>query len=321
MKNNFIAKSCRPLLLAGLILSITGCAKNTVKSELKNESKISNSVLNSSEYQFSIAPEFKLDGKVFLYQDQYTYIDFDFNIPKGVDEDPNTITEIRIFATAAVHPQTFSPIERSNKDWPVGETSWKGTASFQFSDVSAFLDGVKIYFAVMKKVGTKFTTVYSSDTFELVLVTKNTFANPFPVNDQRYVKNPMRFIGENIVARNGIYQLRYQGDGNLVLYKNGTEALWASGTANGPGKVEFTTSSGMIFINSPIASNNHWINRKGLQGGNPFPDSYWALQDDGNLVCYPSYRTAPDGTITPYGTALCATATAGRKSPHFGEMR
>jgi glucose/arabinose dehydrogenase len=86
-------------------------------------------------------------------------------------------------------------------------------------------------------------------------------------------------LGGKITSPNGVYTLVLQDfDGNLVLYKNGTQALWA-----------FGMRADSWFINQP---DGNLVAYKS-EGGVAWASNTWGkgagalvLQDDGNLVLY-----------------------------------
>lgn len=94
-------------------------------------------------------------------------------------------------------------------------------------------------------------------------------------------------MGQNYVQADGKYTLRFQTDGNLVLYRNGV-AIWASNTA-GKGatkaviqdrELRLYDSNGK-FVWSPAL----WKNQFG-QWDYGTTTLYFAYQADGNLVMY-----------------------------------
>jgi hypothetical protein len=100
--------------------------------------------------------------------------------------------------------------------------------------------------------------------------------------------------GQSLASCNGDYALAMQGDGNLVLYQNGT-ALWASNTGGsatdkaamqGDGNLVLYTSSGSAVWNSRTNGNN---------------GADLVVQNDGNAVIYSSS-----------GKALWDTGTNGK---------
>jgi len=144
--------------------------------------------------------------------------------------------------------------------------------------------------------------------------------NKFPENDPRYIKPNVEFIAKlgQEIARNGEYVLVFGSDGNMVLYKeNPYTVLWASSTVIEGGKL-FFRNDGFVCILDP-QGNVKW--RANGDNNNAYPNCWWILQTDGNFVGYQSYRTAADGTVTPYGAAFAATGTAnGKRSSHFGRL-
>lgn len=75
------------------------------------------------------------------------------------------------------------------------------------------------------------------------------------------------------------YELTYQGDNNLVLYKNGT-ALWSSGTAdNNPGSVQMQGDGNLVIYNGngrPVWSS----------GTAEYEGGFLGVHTDGRLVMY-----------------------------------
>ncbi|BDI05278.1 hypothetical protein [Sphaerotilus microaerophilus] len=90
--------------------------------------------------------------------------------------------------------------------------------------------------------------------------------------------------GQSIVSNNGIYQLAFQGDGNLVVYKTypGTSArtLWASGTNGHSSDTCIMQGDGNLVLYDP---GSHAIWAAGTYGN---PGSRVVMQDDGNLAIY-----------------------------------
>lgn len=102
--------------------------------------------------------------------------------------------------------------------------------------------------------------------------------------------------GKGYIMRsmNGVFKLKWQDDGNLVLYKNGSTPIWASQTQGTGAKFTFQDDGNLVIYdsaNSPIWASN--TNNKSV--------SYVVLQDDGNLVLY-----------TVNNQAVWATNTGGR---------
>jgi hypothetical protein len=88
-----------------------------------------------------------------------------------------------------------------------------------------------------------------------------------------------------IVSANGLYTLAYQGDGNLVLYRSGGVALWASDTAGTPPGVCIMQPDGNLVVYRP-GPQPVWDSGTWGQPGNSL-----VVQDDGNVVVY-----RPDGS-------------------------
>lgn len=97
--------------------------------------------------------------------------------------------------------------------------------------------------------------------------------------------------GDKLESSNGLYQLIYQTDGNLVLYTANGRALWASGTNGRPAGYAAMQTDGNFAIYGPDGG-FQW------NTGTTTFGSYIVLQADGNLVVY-----------TPAGTAIWASTT------------
>lgn len=86
--------------------------------------------------------------------------------------------------------------------------------------------------------------------------------------------------GQFIISPNFGYQLIYQTDGNLVLYRGDGVVLWNTGTfGTSPGRAEMQTDGNFVVYDA----NNNVQFSAGTFGN---PGSTLVLQDDGNLVIY-----------------------------------
>ncbi len=87
-------------------------------------------------------------------------------------------------------------------------------------------------------------------------------------------------------SENGVYTLKFQDDGNLVLYKNGNNPIWASQTdGKSSKKLRFQDDGNFVIYDS--ADNPIWSSNTNNKNG-----SYITLQNDGNLVIY-TYNNQP----------------------------
>lgn len=89
--------------------------------------------------------------------------------------------------------------------------------------------------------------------------------------------------GDSRTSQNREYTLHYQGDGNLVLYRNsdGTP-LWSTGTLGGAGEAAMQGDGNFVVYNAsgqPVWSS----------GTVNYPGAWLAVQSDGNLVVYDVY--------------------------------
>jgi hypothetical protein len=89
--------------------------------------------------------------------------------------------------------------------------------------------------------------------------------------------------GEGRTSSNGEYTLYYQGDGNLVLYRNSNGApLWWSGTTGPAGEAAMQGDGNLVVYNS-AGQPQWWSGTVGYSG------AWLAVQSDGNLVIYDAY--------------------------------
>jgi hypothetical protein len=88
--------------------------------------------------------------------------------------------------------------------------------------------------------------------------------------------------GQSRTSSNGQFELSYQGDGNLVLYRlSDGYPLWATNTFT-PGVVEMQ-HDGNLVIYSSGGSAIWWTGTVG------YPGARLAVQSDSNLVIYDYY--------------------------------
>ncbi|OGN35379.1 MAG: hypothetical protein A2568_02690 [Candidatus Yanofskybacteria bacterium RIFOXYD1_FULL_44_17] len=130
-------------------------------------------------------------------------------------------------------------------------------------------------------------------------------------------------IGASIQSQNGRYVLKYQSDGNLVLY-GGSSPVWSSGT-NGPGGAGFVgmlTTGDLIIFDSfyrPIWSSNT----------NENSGAYLRVEDTGQIKIYSSggsekwtssqstaTASAPTGVLDISGSSILSSGeTMGVENP------
>ena len=87
-------------------------------------------------------------------------------------------------------------------------------------------------------------------------------------------------VGNQLTSCDGRFRLVLQGDGNLVLYKNGTQALWHTSTFGNAAHFAWMQPDGnFVLYNTAMQALWH----AGTFGN---PGAHLALQNDGNLVIY-----------------------------------
>ena len=81
-----------------------------------------------------------------------------------------------------------------------------------------------------------------------------------------------------LASPSGTYVLRYQSDGNLVIYQRGGGPVWAASTEGQPaGHVEMQGDGNLVMYNAfgqPVWASDTW----------GFPGAYASILDDGHLV-------------------------------------
>ena len=123
-------------------------------------------------------------------------------------------------------------------------------------------------------------------------------ANPEsdPRRVHRYIRRNMAYMpGSSVESKNGKYQVYFQEDGNLVVYRltdRPKKALWGSNTViSDIGKFSFQDDGNLVIYNR--AGQSVWATGTDGRG------EYMLLQNDGNLVIY-----------NQAGVAIWATNTA-----------
>lgn len=96
------------------------------------------------------------------------------------------------------------------------------------------------------------------------------------------VEKPTEWMPNTTVLKSpdGRYHLSYQGDGNLVIYKNGNNAIWSTKTdGKTPKLLSFQGDGNFVLYgyNPKVV----WATYSQGKGG-----KFIQLQNDGNLVIY-----------------------------------
>jgi hypothetical protein len=87
-------------------------------------------------------------------------------------------------------------------------------------------------------------------------------------------------VDESLASPNGQFSLRVQEDGNLVLYSQDGQPMWASGTDGQEVSTATMQDDGNLVLYAPGGA-AVWASDTFGNGG-----AYLVLQDDGNLVIY-----------------------------------
>ncbi len=109
-----------------------------------------------------------------------------------------------------------------------------------------------------------------------------------PTNQDQLLPDEVIGLDQSITSLNGRYTFIYQGDGNLVVYRNSDgRPLWASNTHGRPAGVCIMQGDGNLVIYGPDGE-YIWDTATHGQPGNRI-----VVQDDGNVVIY-----RPDGVAS-----------------------
>lgn len=106
-------------------------------------------------------------------------------------------------------------------------------------------------------------------------------------------QNTTLYADSTINSANGVYSLKFQEDGNLVLYKNGTQVIWDINktncipTPNEAYRTRFQPDGNLVVYwstqSSPLQEIAVWdTNTAG------HPNARLVVQNDGNVVIYDS---------------------------------
>ena len=87
-------------------------------------------------------------------------------------------------------------------------------------------------------------------------------------------------VNESLVSPNGQFSLVLQPDGNLVLYEQAGQPVWASGTDGREVSTATMQEDGNLVLYSPTGEPVWASDTYGNEG------AYLILQDDRNLVIY-----------------------------------
>src|SRR5437870_2884423 len=99
-------------------------------------------------------------------------------------------------------------------------------------------------------------------------------------------------VGGSITSQDGRFTLTMQGDGNLVLYRSGGPARWATGTGGRTVSQAIMQNDGNFVMYGP-GGEYIWDT-----GTDNHPGAWLVVQNDGNVVIY-----------DPSGNPLWATNT------------
>lgn len=112
--------------------------------------------------------------------------------------------------------------------------------------------------------------------------------------------------GQKLVSKNGLYELVYQSDGDLVLYEQGGRALWASNTAGVAAGEARMQADGHFCLYKP-GSVYYW--GTGVHG---FAGGRLVVQDDRNVVVL-TRDTVAWSTRTNFGKPVPIGLLTGRQ--------
>jgi hypothetical protein len=88
---------------------------------------------------------------------------------------------------------------------------------------------------------------------------------------------------QSLLSKHNNYELRMQGDGNLVLYQSG-QARWSSGTQSAGARLVMQDDGNMVIYSA--GNQAIWESDTHHQASRGVNRWFLSLQDDGNLVLY-----------------------------------
>ncbi len=118
--------------------------------------------------------------------------------------------------------------------------------------------------------------------------------------------------GETYSSCDGRFSLAMQTDGNLVLYRNGAGAIWASNTAGSDGYAAIMQGDGNFVLYG------HHSNPLWASGTNGHDGATLAVQTDGNLVVYAPGGHAVWATMTVFPAPPPSPSGCGEIQPGQG---
>jgi|GEM_PF-4494018 len=110
---------------------------------------------------------------------------------------------------------------------------------------------------------------------------------------QSYTINTLQGKGDQHIKRhqalrstNGVYSLLVQDDGNMCIYKNGTDFVWGTMTQNKDGAILKMQADGNLCLYN--SKDGHVWSTDTYRGDASKKGSRLVLQDDGQLVLFNS---------------------------------
>ncbi|TIC83837.1 CHAP domain-containing protein [Nocardioides sp. GY 10113] len=163
------------------------------------------------------------------------------------------------------------------------KTNRRGKATFSLSNAAV---GVHRY-RVTAKVGSGKVIASKAKRVKVTAALPSTAPSSVvtiesPTPDSLVAGEALR-AGEQLVSPNGEYRLVMQGDNNLVIYKAGTGATWASSTVgSGADRLTMQGDGNLVMYQGSVA---RWNTATVNTGADALQ-----MQDDGNLVLYAGAR-------------------------------
>jgi len=111
-------------------------------------------------------------------------------------------------------------------------------------------------------------------------------APPSPGSAGTMTANTYLYPGDRVYSPDGSVSLDYQGDGNLVLYRNGSTVLWAAGTNWGNAGFAVMAGDGNCVLYDQGGNPYWWTGTQGNSG------AYLGVSNSGGFVIYRSDSTA-----------------------------
>jgi hypothetical protein len=230
----------------------------------------------------------------------------------------------------------------------VGDGSFNGnllaSLNFQFN-VNSTLEGRRIYIASSENADFSNYSIFPNTNYATLVQPDPSAFDPIPshydyaflnyntaisATDRRFFPNnntPVLTAGQSLFSTEGNTQMILQTDGNLVIYKRGSNgvqtAVWASNTTGRQVGALYYQTDGNLVLYSGTATNQGpaiWSSNIAYIHGETAFYPYYSLQDDGNLVLNWPANYLRDGNYLRVNVIMACSDSQVGASAHFGNL-